>query len=77
MKGSGERRMVENKFRTLIINPKTNTTTIALFQNTICLYKETLSHHTSFYHASDIETEAKKTLKTNRPTNKIGRYEFI
>src|SRR5699024_583877 len=48
------------RFRTLIINPKTNSTIIAVFQDSICLYKETINHPTSFYQEEAIPLEAKQ-----------------
>lgn len=38
---------VSKRFRTLIIKPKTKSTIIALFQNDVCVFKETLTHHQS------------------------------
>lgn len=51
--------MHEKNYRTLIINPKTNSTVIALFQLSVCIFKDTLIHDTSFYHAEDNKAEAK------------------
>lgn len=49
---------MQKKFRTLIINPKTDSTIIALFQHDICLFKETIYHKKSFHQAPFISDEA-------------------
>lgn len=54
---------MQKKFRTLIINPKTNSTIIALFQQDICLFKETIIHDVSFHHVPFIKDVAASRSK--------------
>lgn len=64
---------VNKSFRTLIIKPKTKSTTIALFKDDICLYKETIDHLTNEKDLLHIDVEAeKRTFKILETVKEVG-----